>query len=500
MNNNTSFETAVNTHIAKLNAEHDKHESDISNLLLEQHKLVADMVRGVESDVAGYITSVIDEMKNNGELLNIIRSSVANEVGVALAKVGHLVSVKEFGAMGNGLNDDSDCIQEAINYANTMGRQVLIPAGEYRITKPIVLNGCTLNGEVGNAYECKGTILRCSSKDFIAVRQGSTSKCDTMFNIRDIVVADADIAFEIVYALNSHFTNLYAIDCNTGFNIGDKSAVGCMFCNFENLYTLDCDYGIKVESNEYFNNNRFINGFISGNIASMTVTVNGGYGAVGNTFNNVEFRSTSGRGIILTSCLNTNFNSCYFECGGNAIRMTNFCSIDVSNCTYGMFNPTNRFGDNNVIIAEDGANVTIDNGVIFLTSDYRNVKFLHSDNVATYDNVVVLRNIIKNGDADDFEFFDRAVKTLVYAKQEQVATTGTVNVPGNERIEVSFEYPVEFDSTPSILTVTMRGASGTESGVFYTVSERTNKGGVISISNNTTTTRSISFSVYARMV
>ena len=163
------------------------------------------------------------------------------------------------------------------------------------------MNGCSLVGCAGNIYSKRGSVLKCDTKTFTAVKQGEMSSDKIMFNIKDILVENADIGFEINYAINSKFERLYASGCNIGFKLGDKSAVGSMFCEFNNLYTDKCKVGIESHSMEYFNNNRFNNGFIQGEDYAMKLQVDGGFGAVGNVFNNVEFRSAAGRGIILTS-------------------------------------------------------------------------------------------------------------------------------------------------------------------------------------------------------
>ena len=46
----------------------------------------------------------------------------------------------------------------------------------------------------------------------------------------------------------------------------------------------------------------------------------------------------------------------------------------------------------------------------------------------------------------------------------------------------------------------MRGASGVANGLSYVISERTKDGGVISVSNDGTVDRSVSFSIYAKIV
>ncbi|CUJ71430.1 Pectate lyase superfamily protein [Achromobacter sp. 2789STDY5608628] len=56
-------------------------------------------------------------------------------------KLREAISVRDFGAVGDGVVDDTLAIQAAINYAK--GRTVFLPAGRYLITAPIELNTST---------------------------------------------------------------------------------------------------------------------------------------------------------------------------------------------------------------------------------------------------------------------------------------------------------------------------------------------------------------------
>ena len=311
---------------------------------------------------------------------------------------------------------------------------------------------------------------------------------------------DAAIGFEIVYAINSKFERLYAVGCETGFKLGDTTAVGSMFCEFNNLYTDGCTIGVDSHSSQYFNNNRFNNGFISGDQYAMKLNVTGGYGAVGNAFNNVEFKSESGRGIQLTSCQNTAFNSCYMECGGNVIRMTNYCSIALNGCTFGMYKTDNTFGDRNMVYSEGGAAMVIDNGLIFMTENYADVFFFGTANDAVYQNITVIKEIRKNGAASGFAFFAKAVKELASKAEEQVVLSGTVNVGAGETISVPFTYATPFSKIPDVTVATLRGAAGVEKGLHYCFTERLATGCKLSLTNEGTATRSVSFSVYAKVL
>lgn len=50
------------------------------------------------------------------------------------------VSVKDFGAVGDGVNDDTDAVQEAINYACAIHTKLYLPTGIYKVTRALVVH------------------------------------------------------------------------------------------------------------------------------------------------------------------------------------------------------------------------------------------------------------------------------------------------------------------------------------------------------------------------
>lgn len=54
-------------------------------------------------------------------------------------KVGDFVSVKDFGAVGNSVHDDTVAIQKAVDYAGILGKAVFFPAGIYMISASILM-------------------------------------------------------------------------------------------------------------------------------------------------------------------------------------------------------------------------------------------------------------------------------------------------------------------------------------------------------------------------
>jgi hypothetical protein len=56
---------------------------------------------------------------------------------------GATLNVMDYGAVGNGVADDTSAIQSAVDAAKTTGKSVFLPVGSYRITEPIDFSGNT---------------------------------------------------------------------------------------------------------------------------------------------------------------------------------------------------------------------------------------------------------------------------------------------------------------------------------------------------------------------
>lgn len=62
-------------------------------------------------------------------------------------KVSQFVSVKDFGAMGNGITDDTVAFQNALNFINLTEKVLHVPKGDYVITNGLTVNWALIKGE-----------------------------------------------------------------------------------------------------------------------------------------------------------------------------------------------------------------------------------------------------------------------------------------------------------------------------------------------------------------
>ena len=503
MNNYKCGDNLNEIMMKRLLMEVEKLSKDTVSQMLKMNNKIDESILYIKENLSSEVRSYLDTLKNKGEIDSLIRDVLLPSVDVVDSRTSHIINVKSFGAHGDGVCDDTENIQKAIDYANENGRKIYIPKGKYLISKPLTLNGCTIEGDTSNIFNEDGTVIICKTNDFTAIKQGSVSVGDIMFNVSHILVTGAKIGFEFNYVINSEFNQIYAKNCDIGIKLGDSETVGSMFCKFNNIYTMGCRIGVECVSSSYFNNNEFNNGYIHGTDYAMKLKVNGGYGAVNNSFNNVEFRSEVGRGIILDSTRNTFFNFCYFECGGCCIYGETYSSVSVNECVYASFKKANKNGDTSVIKAVGGFQLIINGGLIFLTDEYTDVLF-YSCALNTLKNTATIREPIKNGSASGYSLYNPDYEALVYrydrkysSPYEQTVLTSTYTIEPEGTQTIEFTYPKTFIGIPQIVIPVLRGSSV---GVMsFMLTEKTQTGGKIQVVNKSTVAKSISFSIYAKM-
>ena len=116
----------------------------------------------------GYLTVTISAI----ELDDLLAPSGSNSVGYLPAGIGAVattvqtklresVSVKDFGAVGDGTTDDTAAIQAAITAVKNTSKELFFPAGSYRVTSSLVMDAVGMSfigaGGGGNARSSTGS-------------------------------------------------------------------------------------------------------------------------------------------------------------------------------------------------------------------------------------------------------------------------------------------------------------------------------------------------------
>lgn len=200
-------------------------------------------------------------------------------------KLSEYVSVKDFGAVGDGVADDTAAIQAAIDYAQsqTSARDVFFPAGQYRTTASLTV------GEEKN-IRLKG--------------EGFTFTGSEIY---------ADFAGAIFYASNAQTwaaENLVfkgdGVTAGTyGIKIDTTAGSAQVYMTFRNCTFNNLDYGVYL-SNAFacrFENCEFAE------IASVALEIAGGSGCI---FNSLVVELCNGYGLKVDGIGHT-FNGSYFE-------------------------------------------------------------------------------------------------------------------------------------------------------------------------------------------
>ena len=148
---------------------------------------------------------------SSASAVSFIQSGTGAVGRTVAAKLGDFVSVKDFGAVGDGTTDDTSAIQSALN----TGRVVLLPAGTYKVTSTLNI---TVNG-TGLVGEGKKSVIapNAGSTDIFLIGDG-TNPCSGLifkdFQIWPSAARTGGYAFNCRFICYSYFYNVRIGDLN----------------------------------------------------------------------------------------------------------------------------------------------------------------------------------------------------------------------------------------------------------------------------------------------
>lgn len=174
-------------------------------------------------------------------------------------KLSEFISVKDFGAVGDGTTDDTTAIQTAIN--SCPGQTILVPFGTYKITSTIVFPfndystttpaPVTLTGidDGRDLFSC-ATITGNINGPMFTMLGVSSSVSTSGHGLQNLTINNTNtstttsIGIQMGYIYYPHLKNLNVSAYATCVDLGLLTMVG----NFENIRTQNSQFGVKGQT------------------------------------------------------------------------------------------------------------------------------------------------------------------------------------------------------------------------------------------------------------
>lgn len=111
----------------------------ITERFAQQDGRISDAEMYMKGNLEATATTLIGDMHSNGDFIDIIEGEVFNDLVHKFESVGQ-ISVKYFGAMGDGVTDDTNAIKLSVEYATSNNYTLFFPAGNYIVSEDIALS------------------------------------------------------------------------------------------------------------------------------------------------------------------------------------------------------------------------------------------------------------------------------------------------------------------------------------------------------------------------
>jgi len=92
----------------------------------------------------GTYDNVSNALNTDASLVSYTPAGTGAVTTTVQAKLRQYVSVKDFGAVGNGIADDTTAIQNAVNYVGSIGGTIFFPTGSYLVSSTIAISNSAI--------------------------------------------------------------------------------------------------------------------------------------------------------------------------------------------------------------------------------------------------------------------------------------------------------------------------------------------------------------------
>lgn len=439
------------------------------------NKIDPDVYMQLQDDVAA-IQNGLEETNNN--LMQLQQDFMSHLADFA-------VNVKDFGAVGDGINNDQPAIQAAIDYAHANKKNVYIPNGKYRLEDTIKRKGnVSLYGksmtetELIFAKVSGGVIIDTVNESLhgVTIQNVKLSKENNVAG--NVIGILGGSTLELYNSAIGTFRNIQIVGLTHGISgNGVPDGVGIFDCLFENIVISSCFIGLRLHGSgnvvihprivlcdtgvtlEYLNGEsfagvKFVNGVFVQNGYDIGITnVNG---IRPSSFNGTWFEQAE-HGIINipyenTKIMSLSFNDCMLNTN-NKSELMNFynalCSIKIDNCTI------LQVGDSSTKIinpSSTNSNLKVSNTIKILNNGERSyLNYCYGDKWQQLD---LLNDWVHANESSITKYFktDDNIVHLQIAMKDGVPNGGTIigTLPDGYRPKQSVRFVV-LDATNGVL-------------------------------------------------
>ena len=313
---------------------------------------------------------------SGSSMIGFIQAGTSAVATTAQAKMRETISVKDFGAVGDDVADDTTKIQAAINYANTIGGDVYFPAGIYKIT-----NGLTINNSGDTADTFKASMYGDSSSsarihgmagsyDMLTITGGTGAGVESHQVIRGLFFVKEDYVGYCIGGDNLAFLSLEDVSCFNGAY--SFYATDVLSSVFYNCVFRQATIGMRAEyTNFSYPNALTMVGCVVGNSRDAGIWIVGGttFNMFGGSVesNGIDGSSATKFGVLLNNSgvqgsVSGNFSGVYFEnnVGTADIWLANSAqpaAASISGCSFARISST-YYVTNNIYVETSGAGIT----------------------------------------------------------------------------------------------------------------------------------------------
>lgn len=212
--------------------------AEIAGLIASESKEISEETKLRQDNLETYNDQVITEMTEKDVISapEIIQArGPYTTINQRLEAYRMSYSVKDFGAVGDGVTDDTQSTQSALEFAGASNAAVYFPDGNYLISDTVLLNG-------------KKPVLFGSGKILLSTLNSRFLSSDKN---EEVVIRGLTFDGRLYGSYENHYdepAGIRALQLNSNKNIVTN-------CYFENIYGT----GIHSEGIPYFVNNKFIN-------------------------------------------------------------------------------------------------------------------------------------------------------------------------------------------------------------------------------------------------